>query len=418
MTLNVATYSQILTILTQLATNYTNLITEYYKIFYDEVPADVEVQYYNSDGELTTITIPNRAKDRSYILNGNGDPNGRVSGAKGSVYQDLTNGKAYLNVDGTLEGWVRILTEDFISEIIIQGSGSPEGVETAKKGILFIDVQNASLYIKSTETGNTGWVLISASTGVLANRDLDNLTRVGEAHFANPSLSNLNNIGRAVLLAKENVENKITSISNTSTDTQYPSAKAVYGLVSNSVAPLANKDLSNLTSAGEDHFANKSFSNINSTAQAMFDAKENKSNKVTVISSTSSDNQYPSAKAAYDYVTAATSNLAKNDLSNMTNVNSSTKNTVVGWGMPRYSGGINISFPYTVSSNGFVYAHCYTGDSDVGFTVNGNYVIAHRSSQYGGIGTWIGGTFPVSAGDVVRCTGSQPNGLFYPIKGA
>ena len=62
---------------------------------------------------------------------------------------------------------------------------------------------------------------------------------------------------------KENVSNKVTSISSNSTDTQYPSAKATYNALSN---------------------------------------KENVSNKVTSISSNSTDVQYPSAKAVYNSV--------------------------------------------------------------------------------------------------------------------
>lgn len=84
---------------------------------------------------------------------------------------------------------------------------------------------------------------------------------------------------------------------------------------------------------------------------------------------------------------------------------------------PNYSAAIGISFPYTVTANGYVYGHCYTGDSSVGFTVNNQYVLRHRSSQYGGIGTEIGGVFQVSTGDIVRCTGTSYGGLFFPMKG-
>ena len=58
------------------------------------------------------------------------------------------------------------------------------------------------------------------------------MNSTGEAHFANPSLSNLNATGEAHFNsrfnAKEDVSNKITSISSSSTNIQYPSAKLVY----------------------------------------------------------------------------------------------------------------------------------------------------------------------------------------------
>ena len=63
------------------------------------------------------------------------------------------------------------------------------------------------------------------------------------------------------LALKEDVSNKVTSISGSSTDTQYPSAKLVYNQLA---------------------------------------LKENLSNKVTSISGSSTNDQYPSAKLVYD----------------------------------------------------------------------------------------------------------------------
>lgn len=254
MTLNVATYSQILTILTQLATNYTNIFTEYYNFFYSDIPMDITLQVYTEDGVLQTITVPNRAKDRQFILNGSGEPNGAVTAPKGSMYQDISGGATYLNLTGTIDGWSKLVSNADLSSLLRKGIGSPEGVETATTGTLFLDGQDAALYIKTTSTGNTGWSLISATTSVLANRDLSNLTEDGEAHFANPSLSNLSSEGLAKISNKESVNNKVTVINSSSTNTQYPSAKAVYDLVGEGTGFLANKDLSNLTSVGEEKF--------------------------------------------------------------------------------------------------------------------------------------------------------------------
>ena len=70
-----------------------------------------------------------------------------------------------------------------------------------------------------------------------------------------------------LLNAKESTANKVTAVDSSATDTQYPSAKAVYTLVS----IVANNC-------------------------------EVKSNKVTAISSNSTDTQYPSAKAVFTAV--------------------------------------------------------------------------------------------------------------------
>ena len=254
MTLDVATFSQIMKLLTQLSTNYTNIFTDYYNVFYNPEPMDITLQFYDQDGNLEEITIPNRAKDRAYILNGNGDPNGNISGNRGSIYQDLANGEVYINIDGSINGWTKLFSEAALSKIFIQGSGSPEDVVSAEKGVLYIDVQNAALYIKSTETGDTGWVLVSASTSVLAKVSLDNLNEEGEAHFANPSLSNLDSTGNALINSKEDKANKTTEITSTSGVDQYPTVRAVYNFVNTSTESLANRELSNLRVAGEEHF--------------------------------------------------------------------------------------------------------------------------------------------------------------------
>jgi hypothetical protein len=146
------------------------------------------------------------------------------------------------------------MTLESLEDFIIQGAGSPEGTISAPKGVLYIDRTNAALYLKSTSTGNTDWILISADTANLANKDLSNLSEIGSAHFANPSLSNLNATGSALINSKENVSNKTTAINSSSTDVQYPTAKAVYDLVGSGTLDSANKSLSNLNQTGEDKF--------------------------------------------------------------------------------------------------------------------------------------------------------------------
>lgn len=255
--IQVPTYEQIEVLLSKLATNYSNLASVFYDVFYNTTPMDVTLQMYDTAGVLQTYTIPNRAKDMKNMLSGNGNPEGSVEAGLGVIYQDLTNGNLYIK--GTSsgdEGWEELATEDYVGTFLRQGNGSPEGNYEATKGVLYIDLVNSVLYIKSTETGDTGWVLISASTSVLANRDLSNLTTVGESHFANSSLSNLSTAGNAIIDGKEEVANKKTVVNSSSTDIEYPSAKATYTFVTNSIENLANKSLSNLTPLGGLKFIN------------------------------------------------------------------------------------------------------------------------------------------------------------------
>ena len=253
--ITVPTYEQIETILTKLATNYSNLAVVFYDVFYNVNPMDVTFRMYDESGVLQEYTIPNRAKDMQHLLNGEGSPEGSVYGSLGDIYQDLANGLLYIKEtpDGN-EGWSAFATQDYLKTFILKGVGSPEGVVVANRGALYIDTSSASLYIKNTVTGNSGWVLVSANTSVLADTSLSNLTAAGENHFANPSLSNLSEGGAAILDGKEVKSNKVTSITSSSTDTQYPSAKATYDLVTTSVTGFANTNLSNLSVEGNRKF--------------------------------------------------------------------------------------------------------------------------------------------------------------------
>ena len=297
MALEVATYEQILTILTQLATNYTNLFDVYYDMFYNQTPKDLVLQIYDEEGNLNVVAIPNRAKDRAYILNGDGSPNGTVSALKGSTYQDLTNGEYYLNLDGSTTGWTKLVAKANLDEIIMQGGINPEGAVTAGKGTLYSDTQNGVLYIKTTGTGSTGWINVSADIGNTANTDLSNLSNIGEAHFANPSLSNLNGTGQAIIDAKENLSNKVTTLNNSSTN--YPTTGAVYKFVTDGLAlkeNLSNKVTTLTASSTDAQYPSARF------VYNSLNLKEDKANKVTTLTASSTDTQYPSAKAVYNSI--------------------------------------------------------------------------------------------------------------------
>ena len=128
----------------------------------------------------------------------------------------------------------------------------------------------------------------------------------------------------AAVATKEASANKVTSISDTSTDTQYPSAKAVYtalskkqntltidsALSSTSTNPVQNKVINTALSGKQATLSEAQLSAANSGITSakvttydgyasQISAKEASANKVTSISSSSTDAQYPSAKAVY-----------------------------------------------------------------------------------------------------------------------
>ena len=343
MALEIATYQQILTILTQLATNYTSLFTDYYNMFYNETPMDITLKIYDAEGNLipdqdgtAPIVVPNRAKDRTYLLNGTGEPENFVTASRGATYQDLTNGRVYIKLagDGTANGWSPIITQANVDDYVLQGEGSPEGIVESSRGIVYVDILNALIYIKTTPTGNTGWVGVNAGVVNPANADLSNLTPTGELHFANPSLSNLNSTGQQKFEGKEDKSNKTTTINSSSTNTQYPSAKAVYNQLalkedkSNKVTTINSSSTDDqypsaravYIQMGSAESVNNKTTTINSSstnvqypsAKAVYDQlalKEDKSNKTTTINSSSTDVQYPSAKATYSFVSAEIENV-------------------------------------------------------------------------------------------------------------
>ena len=113
---------------------------------------------------------------------------------------------------------------------------------------------------------------------------------------------------------KENTSNKVTSLSSSSTDTQYPSAKCVYdGLTAkaNASTTLAGYGITDAyTKTQVDSLIptvpTKTSDLTNDsgflTSHQDISGKENTSNKVTALSSSSTDTQYPSAKCVYDGV--------------------------------------------------------------------------------------------------------------------
>ncbi|MCR5026982.1 MAG: hypothetical protein K6A34_06045 [Methanobrevibacter sp.] len=93
---------------------------------------------------------------------------------------------------------------------------------------------------------------------------------------------------------KEDASNKVTSLSSSSTDTQYPSAKLVYD-------ELADKlDASDVPTKTSDLTNDGDGTNAFLTSHQDISGKEDTSNKVTSLSDSSTDTQYPSAKLVYD----------------------------------------------------------------------------------------------------------------------
>lgn len=105
--------------LTELLTNTVNMTSVYYDIFLNPEPMDVELTQYDSNNELITVTIPNRAKDRNIALTGEGSPEGVVSANVGTAYVDTDSSSVYFKASGSGNtGWIIVLTQQGVNDYI------------------------------------------------------------------------------------------------------------------------------------------------------------------------------------------------------------------------------------------------------------------------------------------------------------
>ena len=105
--------------LSELLTNSVNMVDKYYEIFFDPEPHYVELEQYNSDGNIFKTLVPNRALDRSVALSGNSDPENLVEGVLGSLYVNTVTRDLYIKkTESGINGWVNITPQkiEFFTE--------------------------------------------------------------------------------------------------------------------------------------------------------------------------------------------------------------------------------------------------------------------------------------------------------------
>lgn len=297
--LNIGTFEQIAEIASQLATNYSNLAGTFYDVFYNPTPKDVTFQMFDSSGKPHDYTVENLAKSNLYRKAGTVKPEGNVAAVKGTMYQDLMNGEAYIKKTGDgNQGWFQLVTKALLDGYIMQGNVDPNGelvegeyvgIVSAPAGTLYINTTTTTLYIRlAAPSGGKHWSAISANVSGFAETDLSNITEAGRNVIKSEAASSIGD--------------KTYTISSSSTDTQIPTAKAVYNTVNALGTSMGeiNTRVNNLSTA----LGNLS-NNVNSmgnTVTAMGTSKQDKSNLVTSISASSTDTQYPSAKCVYNLI--------------------------------------------------------------------------------------------------------------------
>ena len=105
--------------LTELLVNTVNMTSVFYDIFLNPNPMDVELEQYDDNNELITVVIPNRAKDRILSKVGEGSPEGVEIAPIGTMYIDSLTSRIYVKVSGSdAYGWLPLITEDDIIDIV------------------------------------------------------------------------------------------------------------------------------------------------------------------------------------------------------------------------------------------------------------------------------------------------------------
>lgn len=125
----VRTLEDVVNLLSILFTNLNNQNEIYYDMFLNPVAMDLNLERYNENGELVTVTLPNVAKMRVNAYSGEGNPNGVQAASVGALYVDtITRSIYYKAVGSDSYGWQLVWStanlieeEDYLSPT---GSGA------------------------------------------------------------------------------------------------------------------------------------------------------------------------------------------------------------------------------------------------------------------------------------------------------
>lgn len=146
---NVRTLEDIVNLLSILFTNLNNQNEQYYDMFLNPVPMDLELERYDENGELVTVIHPNVAKMRITAYSGEGNPNGKVVASVGSLYIDLMepNSLYYKAIGNSATGWYSIWSMNTLNYLAPNGNGSQ---------LTDLNANNITAGVLATSRGGTG----------------------------------------------------------------------------------------------------------------------------------------------------------------------------------------------------------------------------------------------------------------------
>jgi len=149
---NVRTMEDVVNLLTILFTNLNNQNEMYYNMFLNPEPMDLQLERYDENGELVTVTLANRAKDLISAYSGPGNPNGVQAAREGALYIDTISRSLYYKAYGTDSyGWSLVWTQ----ANLIEGENflTPNGNAS---NLTNLNMNNAALGTLAVSRGGTG----------------------------------------------------------------------------------------------------------------------------------------------------------------------------------------------------------------------------------------------------------------------
>ena len=182
----------------------------------------------NPDGYITGITSSDVTTALGYTPYNDSNPDGFISGITSS---DVITALGYTPYDSTNpDGYITGITSSDVTNALgytPYNSTNPDGFIS---GITSSDVTTALGYTPYNSTNPNGYI-----TGITSS---DITTALGYTPYDGTTNPNgyivgisSSDVTTALGYTPENVANKVTSLSGSSTDTEYPSAKAVYDAI-------------------------------------------------------------------------------------------------------------------------------------------------------------------------------------------
>jgi hypothetical protein len=154
------TMEDIVNLLSILFTNLNNQSEQYYDMFWNPIPMDLDLEKYNENGELVVVQHPNVAKMRLFVDSGPGDPNGVKEATIGALYINTLTTDLYYKATGTdAYGWQKIWSSANL--VVARDYLAPNGDGSQLQNLNANSINQGTLPVRYGGTG------VNSITGII-----------------------------------------------------------------------------------------------------------------------------------------------------------------------------------------------------------------------------------------------------------